>query len=126
METKQNKRYIAISHGKRYSGAATCNFDMRIHAMRNADLKKEDRYFEMLEAKVNLYEVFVSFRLLHCVKSVLILVSYSGLHFPAFGLNTERYTLYLRIQSEYGKIRTRITSNTSVNVSKNSTLLSLV
>ena len=107
METKQNKRYIAISHGKRYSGAATCNFDMRIHTMRNV-------------------EVFVSFRLLHCVKSVLILVSYSGPHFPAFGLNTERYTLYLRIQSEYGKIRTRITSNTSVNVSKNSTLLSLV
>ena len=27
-------------------------------------------------------------------------------HFPAFGLNTERYSVSLRIQSECGKIRT--------------------
>ena len=32
---------------------------------------------------------------------------FSGLYFSAFGLNTERYFLFLRIQSEYGKIRTR-------------------
>ena len=38
----------------------------------------------------------------HCVKSVRIR-SYSGPHFPAFGLNTERYC---------GKMRTRITPNT--------------
>ena len=44
--------------------------------------------------------------LLHCVKSVLI-QSYSGPHFPAFGLNTERYSVSLRIQSECGEIRTR-------------------
>ena len=31
--------------------------------------------------------------------------------FPAFGLNTERYGVYLRIQSECGKVRTTITSN---------------
>ena len=37
---------------------------------------------------------------------------YSGLYFPAFGLNTERYGVSLRIQSEYGKARTRITPNT--------------
>ena len=37
--------------------------------------------------------------------------SYSGPHFPAFGLNTERYGVSLRIQSECGKIRTRITPN---------------
>ena len=41
----------------------------------------------------------------HCVKSVRIR-GYSGLHFPAFGLNTERYGV-----SECGKIRTRITPN---------------
>ena len=35
----------------------------------------------------------------HCVKS--------GPHFPAFGLNTERYSVSLRIQSECWKIRTR-------------------
>ena len=38
--------------------------------------------------------------------------SYSGPYFPAFGLNTERYTISLRIQSECGKILTRITPNT--------------
>ena len=48
---------------------------------------------------------------LHCVKSVCIR-SYSGPHFPAFGLNTERYGVSLRIQSECGKMRTKITPNT--------------
>ena len=32
---------------------------------------------------------------------------FSGPYFPAFGLNTERYGVSLRIQSECGKIRTR-------------------
>ena len=47
----------------------------------------------------------------HCVKSVFI-PSYSDPHFPAFALNTERYPVFLRIQSEFGKMRTRITPNT--------------
>ena len=38
--------------------------------------------------------------------------SESGSYFPAFGLNTERYSVSLRIQSECRKIRTRITPNT--------------
>ena len=42
--------------------------------------------------------------IIHSVKSVSIR-SYYGLHFPAFALNTE-------IQSECGKIRTRLTPNT--------------
>ena len=33
-------------------------------------------------------------------------------HFLAFGLNTERYSVSLRIQSECRKMRTRITPNT--------------
>ena len=49
--------------------------------------------------------------ILHCVKNVRIW-SYSGLHFPAFGLNMEIYSVSLRIQSKYGKMRTRITPNT--------------
>ena len=49
--------------------------------------------------------------IIHCVKSVHIR-SYSGQYFPAFGLNTERYYVSLRIQSKCGKIRTRITPNT--------------
>ena len=47
----------------------------------------------------------------HYVKNVRIW-SYSGPYFPAFGLNTERCEVSLRIQSECGKIRTRVTSNT--------------
>ena len=33
-------------------------------------------------------------------------------YFPAFRLNTERYSVYLRIHSEFGKMRTRMTPNT--------------
>ena len=47
----------------------------------------------------------------HCAKSVRIR-SYSGSYFPTFGLNTDRYGVSLRIQSECRKIRTRITPNT--------------
>ena len=50
----------------------------------------------------------------HCVKSVRIR-SFSGPYFPAFGLNAERYSVSLRIQSEYGKIRTRKTPNTDTS-----------
>ena len=45
------------------------------------------------------------------MKSVRIW-SYSGPYFPAFGLNTERYQVSLRIHSNCRKIRTRITPNT--------------
>ena len=48
---------------------------------------------------------------LRCLKSVRIW-SYSGPYFPAFGLNTERYCVYLRIQCKNEKIRTRKTLNT--------------
>ena len=48
----------------------------------------------------------------HCAKSVCIR-SYSGPHFPAFGLKTERYEVSLRIQSKCEKIRTRINLNTN-------------
>ena len=47
----------------------------------------------------------------HCVKSVCI-ASFFGPYFPAFGLNTERQGVFLRIQSKRGKIRTRIILNT--------------
>ena len=48
---------------------------------------------------------------IHCVKSDHIR-SYSGQYFPAFGLNTGRYSVSLRIQSECGRIRTNISPNT--------------
>ena len=50
---------------------------------------------------------------LHCVKSVRIR-SKSGPHFPAFGLNTERSGVSPRIQSECGKMQTRIIPNTDI------------
>ena len=52
-----------------------------------------------------------SFSQKHCVKSVRIR-SYSGPYFPAFAINTERYFVSLRINSECGKIWTRMTPNT--------------
>ena len=48
---------------------------------------------------------------IHCVKSVRIR-SYSGPHFPAFGLNTVRYCLSPHILCECGRIWTGITPNT--------------
>ena len=47
----------------------------------------------------------------HCVKSVPVR-SYSGPYYPAFGLNAERYSVSVSIQSERVKIQTRITPNT--------------
>ena len=38
--------------------------------------------------------------------------SFSGPYFPAFGLNTERYSVSLRIKSKCGKIQTRKSLNT--------------
>ena len=54
------------------------------------------------------------------MKSVLIR-SFPGPHFPAFGMNTKRYSVPLRIQSKCEKMRTRITPNTDTfyGVSKN-------
>ena len=45
-----------------------------------------------------------------CIKGVLIR-SFSGPCFPAFGLNTERYAVSLRIQSVCEKIQARKTPN---------------
>ena len=48
---------------------------------------------------------------IHCVKSVRIL-SYSGPHFPAFGLNTERYSV-LRISPYSVRMRENAPQNNS-------------
>ena len=49
---------------------------------------------------------------LNCVKRVHIR-SFSDTYFPAFGLNTDRYSVSLYIQSKCRKIRTRITPSTN-------------
>ena len=50
---------------------------------------------------------------MHNAKSVQIR-SFSGPYFPVFGLNTEIYPVNLRIQSKFGKIRTRKTPNLNI------------
>ena len=49
-----------------------------------------------------------------CVKGVRI-QSYFGPHFLAFGLNTERYGVSLRIQSKYGKYLSVFNPNADYN-----------
>ena len=49
--------------------------------------------------------------LLHCIKSVRF-CCFSGPYFPEIGLNTERYSVSLGIQSEFERIWTRKTLNT--------------
>ena len=56
--------------------------------------------------------VFRALRIVQWVKIVPIR-SVSGSYFPVFGLITERYGVYLRIDSECGEIRTRKTPNTN-------------
>ena len=54
-----------------------------------------------------------NYQTIHCVKSVNVR-SYTGSYFPGCGLNTERYRVYLRMQSESGKIQTRKMLNTDI------------
>ena len=61
--------------------------------------------------KLYCHAFFFFIEITHCMKSVHSRSS-SGPHFPALGLNTERYSVSLHIQSECVKIQTRITPNT--------------
>ena len=73
-------------------------------------LRHSKSYFELRKLLLFctvLKIITIKFWSIHSIKSVRIR-SYSGLHFPAFGLNTET----LHIQSECGKMQTRITLNT--------------
>ena len=53
-----------------------------------------------------------SYNLREALRKSVCIPSYSGPRFPAFGLHTERYSVSLRVQSESGKMWTRITTNT--------------
>ena len=48
-------------------------------------------------------KTFYTITKLYCVESVRIR-SFSGPYFPAFGVNTKRYGVYLRIHSKSGKM----------------------
>ena len=77
----------------------------------NISLKKIYQPKDNKETSCHLKNLKKFVETLHCVKSVRIR-SCSGPYFLAFGLNSERFGVSLRIQSECGKIRTRITRNT--------------
>ena len=81
---------------------------------RFAKKKRNVRTFKILNVRGSIgryYDKKVSES--SCVKSIRIR-SYSGPYFPAFGLNTERYSVSLCIKSKCGKMRTRITPNTDI------------
>ena len=61
-------------------------------------------------SKVWKISLSILFWMMHNIKSVRIW-SHSDLHFPAFGLNMERYGVSLCVLSKCRKIRTRITPN---------------
>ena len=76
------------------------------------------------ELRLNFWKVRKSYLhfLIYCNKCScmkrLRIRGYYGPHFLAFGLNTERYSVSLRIQSECGKMRARITPNTDTFYAK--------
>ena len=87
---------------------------MDIIFMNSENSKTSDSHRLLLsfKDKVNLKrsDKYIALSNLHCVKNVRIW-SYSGLYSLALELNTVRYSVSLRIQSEWGKIHTRITPN---------------
>ena len=69
-------------------------------------------FLDLMILKIkNMADWWYSVKPFHCEKSLLIL-SFFGLYFPAFGMTTEIYSVNLRIKSKCRKIRTRKTPNT--------------
>ena len=83
----------------------SCGFDEIFKSTHNIEYQRT-----AASGKHNFSSFLFKSKISHYVKSVRIR-SYSVLHFPAFGLNTEKCSVSLSIQSECGKIRTRITTN---------------
>ena len=79
---------------------------------KNSKTSDSHRLLLSFKDKVNLKrsDKYIALSNLHCVKNVRIW-SYSGLYSPALELNTVIYSVSLHIQSECGKMRTRITPN---------------
>ena len=72
--------------------------------------KTKSYNLKLITASMYVSEYDMLILLLSLRKSVRIR-SYSCPYFPAFGLNMERYSASLLIQSKCGKKRTRITPN---------------
>ena len=78
---------------------------------RERPILNKNSSFNLFLSRIASITIISLYKNIHCVKSVRIR-SYSGPYFPAFGLNTERYSVSLRILSKCGKMLTRITPNT--------------
>ena len=112
MKKKFKEKILGSPGAVRYTQSAQSTITLLINSSNNSrKLSKVSLAVLRPTALLNINSIMVFLPDFHCANSSRIR-SYSVPYFPKFGLNTERYFVYLRIQSECGKIRTRITPNT--------------
>ena len=87
-----------------------CDTPSSVHANTWVHVKKTSEVVTLAKSKNKLQLHNWKTGRYHSVKSVCIR-SFTGPYFPVFGLNTERCSVSVRIQSESRKIRTRKTPN---------------
>ena len=96
-----------------FSKMHTCNYNHRMSYCVLLLLSNIVHYcLENIVEKEYIFQIFaniITLSLRVCIRR------FSGPNVPAFGLNTERYGVSLRIQSECGKIRTIKTANTDTS-----------
>ena len=120
-------RYIIVAKNERRMVLFFC-ISVKYYILILLDRIRIETHFPLVRPSINFTKSFFDYfavvfafvvfsfwkyyhRVIYCVKSVRIR-RYVGLYFPSFGLNTERYSVSLRIQSECRKIQTKITPNT--------------
>ena len=112
MKKKFKEKILGSPGAVRYTQSAQSTITLLINSSNNSrKLSKVSLAVLRPTALLNTNSIMVFLPDFHCANSSHIR-SYSVPYFPKFGLNTERYFVYLRIQSECGKIQTRITPNT--------------
>ena len=112
MKKKFKEKILGSPGAVRYTQSAQSTITLLINSSNNSrNFSKVSLAVLRHSALLNINSIMVFLPDFHCANSSRIR-SYSVPYFPKFGLNTERYFVYLRIQCECGKIRTRITPNT--------------
>ena len=93
------------------SNFKTLNFEKHFHLQRFKNTILGNKIHIILVDLLHKFRLYIEKPFhRHCVKSVRTR-SVSGLYLPACGLNTEKYSVSHRIQSECGKIWNRKTPN---------------
>ena len=111
MKKKFKEKILGSPGAVRYTQSAQSTITLLINSSNNSrKLSKVSLAVLRPTALLNINSIMVFLPDFHCANSSRI-QSYSVPYFPKFGLNTERYFVYLRIQSECGKIRTGKTPN---------------